>query len=425
MEAGTQIGNLRSISPQDVTSRIFAFSTSASKRPLTENLILLNDGRIGGYSHKNEVYWGIENNNLVFFTEKKRRSCIFSLIVENKSKLLNFSGRFLLKNQSIIHRLEEVKTSKHRLDNLPDILQFRGEFGEEMNHFVPHIYWLYKNKYFNRERKIETYEGMAPFYFFLAPEQIKVVAEKRRYVSPRKAPSYYLHGSGLLAQQTGMELAPDYRNRFGCKFNTDKPILVIHNKYSIEWGGQPINYFDEPTLEHLFLTLKDKYQIIYFEAVSGSTNLRGYSFDFQDMLPYNDTEIARRHPDVWIFGDMLNGSEDSYNLLKLKIFSSCHFFITTQGGNSHMCALFPGSLVAILHKKGREDRHAYIRGTFQFLSNPSPIYLIGRDGETLREISSAFEDATFLNGRVHLGERGLDLYRRFNPSHWRHSSTSR
>ena len=64
---------------------------------------------------------------------------------------------------------------------IPELLEFTGEFGAEINSFVPFIYWLHLAGQM-RERRIRTYHGMRPFYFFLDPAQIEEKSQPRHYV---------------------------------------------------------------------------------------------------------------------------------------------------------------------------------------------------------------------------------------------------
>lgn len=405
------------LSPDRLVGRFFRFSSGPTKQLLAPRLVFRSDGSLSGYRHRNEARWRIDDGRLVILDVNNKPSCIFtSRDVDGPS--LGLSGQFLLKNDGPKHHLDELPPASQVIGSLPDTLAFEGEFGEELNSFIPYVHWLYQNGEL-AGRKIATYAGMEPFYFFLDPQQLILRSLTRRYVAPNAAPPYYLHPSGLSAHRVGLEWAPDYRTKYATNFGFTKPLLVIHNKYTAEWEESPVNYFKSDTLDKIFRTLKDRYQIVFFEAARRADSEKGYSLDHQPLILYNDVEIARAHPEVLVFGDLLRQTPDSYNLLKLKIFSSCYHFITVQGGNAHMCALFPGSLVAIQHVKGGEEGHAYQNGIFQFLANPHPIYLIGRNGAALLEILAAFEDCTWIDDRVHLGTAGIALYERFNPRAWR------
>ena len=51
-----------------------------------------------------------------------------------------------------------------------------------------------------------------------------------------------------------------YRNQV---FVFDKPLLVIANKYNVEWDKPPINFLDIPTLDRIISAYRVTHQIIY------------------------------------------------------------------------------------------------------------------------------------------------------------------
>lgn len=375
----------------------------------------------GGRAHRR---WTNRDGALVLTDKKGRSTCIFDRLSFNTSnKTITLEGRQVVPEgaDEISARLEQVSLID-RLRNLPGDLAFEGEFGEELNNFIPYVHFLHRHGML-AGRRVITYAGMEPFYFFLDPSQLVTVQKQRRYISRRKAPIYYPNPSGLFARKKSIEWLPDYRTHLKGKATFDKPLLVIHNKFTPEWTGEPINYLPLDLLDYLFERLKRKYQIVFFEAARKADLDRGYSQDTQGFRDYSDVEVAQRHPEVLVFGDYLESSGKSYNSLKLEIFSNCHHFITVQGGNAHMCAAFPGSLVAIQHVLGREEIHAYGAGVFQYLSNPAPLYLIGRNSDAMFDIAGAFEDSVLIGDRVHLGAQGKTLYEKFNPWKWRDQPT--
>ncbi len=64
---------------------------------------------------------------------------------------------------------------------LPEQLEFSGEFGAELNSFLPFIYWLHMAGLMDG-RRVRTYAGMRPFYFFLGDAQVEEKSEPRAHV---------------------------------------------------------------------------------------------------------------------------------------------------------------------------------------------------------------------------------------------------
>jgi hypothetical protein len=54
----------------------------------------------------------------------------------------------------------------------------------------------------------------------------------------------------------------------------DKPTVCICNRYTKEWDGDPINFFNLDILGKLFDLLKDKYQIVYI-SIAGKKSESG------------------------------------------------------------------------------------------------------------------------------------------------------
>lgn len=399
---------------EDVAGRTFALIGANDSWMRSMRFAFKADGSVIGHQSRDMFRWRVEEDGIAFLNRKGQVTATFRR-TSAEGEPLAFLGMMRFTAKPAEYRLEEQVSASRRIADLPEVLRFAGEFGEEVNSFIPYVHWLHQTGQMTG-RKIDTYAGMEPFYFFLNDDQITVTARKRGMVRPNTAPAHFLYPSGLYAHQAGMEWAPNYRARYRTDFGYGKPILVVHNKYTVEWGGVPHNFLNPETLEQIFSRFKNDYQIVFFEAARASHSARGYSVDRQHLLTYSDVEIAEKHPEVIIFGDMLEASGSAYNLLKLKVFSSAHHFITVQGGNAHMCALFPGSLVAIQHIRGVETRHAYQNGIFQFLANPRPLYLVGKNPGQFVEILDAFEDCRKIGDRVHLGPKGLDLYERYYPA---------
>ena len=179
--------------------------------------------------------------------------------------------------------------------------------------------------------------------------------------------------------------------------SSTKPLLIIHNKYNIEWDTGPINHIPLVMLERFFTTLKSFYTIIYIRH--GLDPEPGYSKDHNASLPWQDGELLEQHPEILSFSNLYranleeaNGPRYDLNLFKNAIYSRCYRFITSQGGGAHHIALFSGSLLAILHRQGRESEWAYFSGYYSFMTNPAPTRLICTNHEDLETLIPIFRD---------------------------------
>jgi len=285
--------------------------------------------------------------------------------------------------------------------DLPDTLEFTGEFGAEVNSFLPFIYWLFQAGLL-RDRRILTYAGMAPFYFFLAPDQMLEKSEPRRFVWPADRPAWLPTRDDHGVRSREFECFPDYRSRYrDGSFDAAKPLLILHNKYSIEWGQRPVNYLSLDLLQHLFTELGDRFQIVYLRpGILGQ--LFGYSPDHQPDLAFGDLALVRRFPDIWLFDELAAEIRPraSYNELKLRLYANAWCHITVQGGNAHLAALFSGALMAIYHCFGQEIRQSYRDGHFAYAAQPAPTCMICRNADQVANAAAILRGCTITDGHA-------------------------
>lgn len=283
---------------------------------------------------------------------------------------------------------------------LPDILEFVGEFGPELVCFVPTVYWLFVCGLLG-DTKVKTYAGMRCFYFFLSDSQVSFKSEQRHLIPAREQPACLANRHEHCATKKPTEMFPDYRGHFSqYKYPHEKPLLVVNNKYCDEWGVGPINFINLDLLDQIFTSLKDCFEILYFRQ--GIVTLdAGFSADHNAILPFNDLGVLRKHPEVKIFEEVISSYPSfDYNTLKNIIYSKCYHYITSQGGGSHHCAYYSGSLLAILHKRGEETGFAYAQGFYRYLSNPTPLCVICKTDEQLRQSLPIFRNAPVVGDRV-------------------------
>ena len=285
---------------------------------------------------------------------------------------------------------------------LPPVLECSGEFGAELNSFVPFVYWLHQAGRM-RGRKVLTYRGMRAFYFFLDDSQLIEKPTPRAYVAPQQRPSWLPNRDDHASRRSAFEMFPDYRARFGgdARFACDRELLVVHNKFSVEWDRAPVNYIPIQALGELLEALRTRFRIVYLRPGIVPPP-GGYSIDHQTDLSFADRALLSAFPDVLVFEEMaaalLPGMD--YNEAKLRLYAHAHFHLSVQGGNAHMGALFSGSLVSILHRVGQEIRHSYRDGHFTYAANPAPTYLICRDLGELGRAAEVMRQGVVVDGRV-------------------------
>lgn len=298
------------------------------------------------------------------------------------------------------------------IPNLPSTLEFVGEFGSELVLFLPFLTWLSREGLL-RNRRIVTYRGMRCFYEDLDCAELIEKRGRRRYVPPQDRP-YWLPVKNEhdfdTCQPSPRHLCPDLRARFramklGVEIGSPtRPLLIIHNKYTNEWGERPINHIPITTLDMIFSVLKHEFTIVYIRH--GMTPLDAdFNQDHNEALPgFDDLGLLRRHPDVLGFDELfaehraLTGDND-LNRFKMMLLARCHRFISCQGGGAHQIALLNGSLFVVLHRRGREEHWAYFPGYYSFLAPVPPLLSVCRNDDELTGALPLFTGSFIANDR--------------------------
>ena len=306
------------------------------------------------------------------------------------------------------------KLTAATLGELPEELEYTGEFGPELIIFLPLVYWLHRAGLM-RGRRVRTYAGMRPFYEFLSPAQFVGKPGSRRFLRHAERPWYLPNRSEHRTLRSPFELWPDYREiHAASSFPSDRPLLVVNNKYCVEWSLGPLNYIPCETLDRLFTRFEQTHQIIYFRE--GIAPREGsFARDNNRPLEFPDRAVLDRHPEVILFDELLRDWPEplSYNELKLRLFAHTRLFITSQGGGAHYCSLFGGSLILVLHRVGRELQHSYAQGFYRYVSNPAPLLAIARNTAQFEQALALFERAQVVEGRVLIDPAAQDLLQRF------------
>lgn len=230
---------------------------------------------------------------------------------------------------------------------------FNVEFGYELISVLPYAYWHYINGTLESTKSGANSESL----YYFSPKH-EIYTENRSWdnmIKFRKSglPNVYIHQSKL---NTEKFLIPPFKEIYKNDiYKYDKPIICICNRYNREWNHEPINYFDLECLKHLFETLQDKYQIVYF-----ATSIPEELQDSAHSIDLGDYEFAKQYPKVIIFQDLV---KDSWNETMLKVFANCEKFITMNGGYSILACFFGGQNI-IYSKPGEPETREIKTGSF-------------------------------------------------------------
>jgi len=255
-------------------------------------------------------------------------------------------------------------------------LEYRGEFGPEITTFIPFVAWLKQEGHLSG-RRIVTYAGMRPYYFFLDESEFGEKIEPRSWVP--ESERYWPSNSTYTATASPWHVYPDYRLHFrkrGKRF--DRPVLFIQNKFTVEWNEGPVNYVPLNSLRRLLSLTANKFDVVYSRPRRQAT---GYSWDHNTACDYPDRAVIGQFAHVTDFETECQAAAESYNQAKLEMLAKSHLFVAAQGGGAHLLACFGESLLLVLHNAGDEYPHAYQRGPYKYLSAQPPKLLVARNSE--------------------------------------------
>jgi hypothetical protein len=283
-------------------------------------------------------------------------------------------------------------------------LEYHGEFGPEITTFIPFVAWLRQEGHLSG-RRIVTYAGMRPYYFFLDESEFEGKTEARKWlpVSERYWPS----NSTYTATASPWHVYPDYRRQFkqkGKRF--DRPVLFIQNKFTVEWDEGPVSYIPLNCLRRLLDLTGNKFDVVYSRP---RERANGFSWDDGAACEYPDRAVIRQFPHVTDFEAECQATAGNYNQAKLEVLAKSHLFVAVQGGGAHLLAYFGESLLLLLHNAGEEYPHAYRNGPYKYLSTPSPKLLVALNTEEFKAGIEVVGNAMIQESKLLLQSSTMDV----------------
>ncbi|KAJ9456273.1 hypothetical protein DIPPA_12643 [Diplonema papillatum] len=236
-------------------------------------------------------------------------------------------------------------------------ITFDSEFGIELIMATPYVYSLH-TQCFNVE--IESVPDTQALYFF---------SSNYKFVKGATRDAMLGHYTSLPMKQFHVPRLPDvdylpppYKAHFANNFfKYDKPLLIITNKYQVEWQRRPINHIPLESLQQLVTLLSKKYTIIYCRPTNeivqdDSKNLHGY--DDKQQLKGRVLFIEDLWKQAQTRWGASMGGELTYNLFQFWVFANCDKYISVQGGNSVVTAYMAGKngTVIVHARAGHELR---------------------------------------------------------------------
>jgi len=239
-------------------------------------------------------------------------------------------------------------------------ISFDGEFAPELEFVLPFAYWHYKN---GTLRSTHSAKYTKELYFF-SPEhhedfQIRTNQGNYNFETPRILYSQDYNMSKWLA----VPLKEHYHNNV---YAYEKPLLIIANRYNMEWDGPPVSFYSIEALDFIISNLKNDYTIVY-----NRPRPENITMDNSDIYDLNEFDwLAETHPEVILMENLWKenkGKANNFNHLQLMVYANASHFISVHGGTAALASYF-GGVNLVISKKGPEHHFNCFNTLFPKLS---------------------------------------------------------
>lgn len=292
---------------------------------------------------------------------KKLINKIIGLYVHTRYRHVNYHLRFYIKNTLYCQLIQWKYAIRDYINKKKyKTIAFRGEFGPELQFVLPFAYWHFKN---GTLKETQSSKYTAEFYFF-SPDHKEVFDLRSNegnfnFEIPRILYSHRYNMKKWLP----VPLKDVYKNDI---YVFPKPILIVANRYNMEWNGPPISFLSIEMLKYIFDLLKNDYTIVYNRP--GAHHI---GMDNSEIYELNELEwIKSYYPDVILMHELYHENKANarnFNHLQLLVYANAESFISTHGGTSVLASYFQGTNI-ILSKQGPEHYFDCYRKLYPKLS---------------------------------------------------------
>ncbi len=226
------------------------------------------------------------------------------------------------------------------------VVSFNGEFAPEIQFTLPFAYWHHKNGTLKQTKSSKFTQEL---YFFSENHEESFESRSNDGNYSFEVPRILYSQDYNIDKWAQVPLKETYRNDI---YVYDKPILIIANRYNMEWGEPPVSYFSIVELAFMINKLKDSYMIIYNRP--RSENIITDESEIYDLNEYG--WLSKEHPEVVLMEDLFKENKAkarNFNHLQLMVYANSNHFISTHGGTSAFASYFCG-INLIFSKKGPE-----------------------------------------------------------------------
>lgn len=272
------------------------------------------------------------------------------------------------------------------------IIDVHPEFGYELVCAIPYANWLQQQ---GQLEKVITCKGMRPYYYFCNNVEEKY---DRRSIDNRSngvqnLPNTWIHHNAIAVMgKDYSDLTDDEKYKvngvldysqwsppnYKLIYQDDsvqlpEKYIVISNRYNLEHGQAPVGYFDIEFLYNVILHLTNQgYSVVYkrpsnteFATDPNEIQNLNITANVNDIGVITDYQLIEMLPDAYLFDDIVDSINTTYNEAQLKIFSKASGFISMGGGSSILCSYFDVPVVIYVNTSG-DIRPGYFDGDSYF-----------------------------------------------------------
>lgn len=225
-------------------------------------------------------------------------------------------------------------------------VEFNGEFAPELQFALPFAYWHFLNGTLKNTRSSKYTKEL----YFFSPQHEEAFETRTNEGNYNFEMPRILYSQDYdMSKWAPVPLKEKYANDL---YKYDKPILIIANRYNMEWDGPPISFFSIEILDFIINKLKGDYTIIY-----NRPKPQNITMDNSDIYDMNDYEwLAETHPEVILLEDLFKENKAqarNFNHLQLMVYANADLFLSIHGGTATLASYFGGKNI-ILSKQGPE-----------------------------------------------------------------------
>lgn len=312
----------------------------------------------------------------------KRTRSLISVVLRITRPKLRYKYRYYVRD-NYFSRLYQVRYWFKDYVTKPKykVIHSYGEFGPELLFNLPYAYWHHCN---GTLKATIGCKYTSSLYFFSENHQELYSERNWRGTHDYRLPNIAHCDSYDFSKWKPVPLKEHYKNDV---IGFDKPMLIIANRYNIEWGEPPISYLDIPTLEKIIEETKGRYTIVYNRP--GAGKIVGDNSEIQDLNEF--PWIRENYPEVVMMEELYEDYKDQtrdFNHFQLMVYANCAHFISTHGGTSVLASYF-GGINVILSKRGVEHYFREYEKIYPRLSG-AEIYHVKDYDSLLERVKGSF-----------------------------------